>query len=134
MAGIAPRLAWLPGKVRGVPVWLPSQLLYAVGWFCAQLVWVVRDDLVRATVRLVDGRRRSVTDGRQECVAFVEDRMTGIAPRLAWLPGEVRRSSSRLRSPLLYAVGWFCAQLVWVVRADLVGNYGPLGGRETAVV
>ena len=68
MAGIAPRLAWLPGKVRGVPVWLPSPLVHAVGWLCAQLVWVVRDDLVGATVRMVDGRRRSDTDGRRSAL------------------------------------------------------------------
>jgi len=64
MAGIAPRLAWLPGTVRRSSSWL----LYAVGWFCAQLVSVVRDDLVGATVRLVDGRRRSVTDGRRSAL------------------------------------------------------------------
>ena len=58
MTGIAPRFAWLPGKMRRSSSRLPSQLLYVVGWFCAQLVWVVRDDLVGATVRLVDGRRR----------------------------------------------------------------------------
>ena len=59
--------------------------------------------------------------------------MTGIAPRFAWLPGKMRRSSSRLPSQLLYVVGWFCAQLVWVVRDDLVGDYGPLGGRKTTL-
>ena len=48
--------------------------------------------------------------------------MTGIAPRLAWLPGKMMRSSSRLPSQLLYVVGWLCAQLVWVVRRDLVGG------------
>ena len=68
MAGIAPRLAWLPGKVSRVPSRLSLQLLHVVGWLCAQLVWVVRDDLVRATVRLVDGRRRSVTDGRRSAL------------------------------------------------------------------
>ena len=51
--------------------------------------------------------------------------LTGIAPRFAWLPGKV----SRVPSQLLYAVGWFCAQLVWVVRRDLVGDYGRFGGR-----
>ena len=68
MTGIAPRFAWLPGKMRRSSSRLPSQLLYVVGWFCAQLVWVVRDDLVGATVRLVDGRRRSVTDGRRRAL------------------------------------------------------------------
>ena len=68
MTGIAPRLAWLPGEVRRSSSRLPSQLLHVVGWLCAQLVWVVRDDLVGATVRLVDGRRRSVTDGRRRAL------------------------------------------------------------------
>jgi len=101
MTGIAPRFAWLPGKMRRSSSRLPSQLLYVVGWFCAQLVWVVRDDLV-GDYGPFGGRKTTLGyRWKTECVAFVGGWMTGIAPRLAWLPGKMMRLSSRLPSQLL---------------------------------
>ena len=45
------------------------------------------------------------------------------------LPGEGKGAPLWLPLQLLYAVGWLCMQHLWVVRADLVGDYGLLGGR-----
>ena len=62
---------------------MPSQLLYVVGWFCAQLVWVVRDDLV-GDYGPFGGRKTTLGyRWKTECVASVEGRMTGIALGLA---------------------------------------------------